>query len=324
MATPSDSSVFIAPIDPPKSIDELRERPQFVAPLDHKQHKLTEVLAAYSFGTKIPCGLSTCQQRHFHGLLVKTASGHETNIGHVCGKVYFGEDFVIAHSKYNKSVERRDALERLKQLKEVGPAVLRKVAEMTDAPFGVHWVWSLSKAIEGRIGTEALNHLKLRARREDYKVTRTKELSSVELDMAVENTGKRRDELRYVHEVLGQLQPMRWLNYDFRATLIDGISVPLRALDNLSGELLDTKSLQKGLKVVTGYENRLEEARSVLEQAKQVFSPANLVLLDEAISEFARHRKVGTSSMNNLKLGGALSSWQSTSQFKSIVAGKVL
>ena len=329
MSVASDSLNFSPPPARPQSMEELTERPLFKAPLDPKQHKLIEVLVGYSFNKQVPCGLSTCQQRHYTGLLVKTASGEETNIGHVCGKKQFGDDFTAAHTKYQSSVARHDALSRLDALRKQTSSVQNKVRNLTDGGFGVHWVFALRDELKKRLGVDGFNHFCLRARRQDYRVTRMKELKGFELQQAIENTGKRRDEVRYVYEPLGTLTPLKWLHWDFRAALIDGISEPFKALEKVDAEALDTRTLSKHLKVFSDWENRLAEVEATLSEARTFFAPENLSIMQQALEEFLSTRKsepliVGKQGQLLSHKGpssGTLDGWDRTPSYKALSSG---
>jgi hypothetical protein len=45
----------------PQSYEEIEQRPDFSAPLDHKVHALRQVLSDYHFAKEIPCGLKSCR-----------------------------------------------------------------------------------------------------------------------------------------------------------------------------------------------------------------------------------------------------------------------
>lgn len=99
METPGRSGY----IPRPKSYDELRARPRFVEVLDKRAHALKAVLTDYRFPKMVRCGLSECRTPHFDGYLVETQDGHETNLGHVCGKRTFGESFELARAAFDRA-----------------------------------------------------------------------------------------------------------------------------------------------------------------------------------------------------------------------------
>lgn len=317
----------VAPINSPQSMAEMRERPQFLAPLDPKLHTLVEVLTGYSFNQRVPCGLSTCQQGHNTGLLVRTASGNETNLGHVCGKKHFGEAFIAAHTQYTRSVARQDALKRLSSLKAERAAVLAKVQDLISGEFGIRWIFALKNELKNSLGVDTFNHFCLRARRGDYQIVRVKELRGIELERAMETTGKRREEARLVHEVIGQLAPMKWLVWDFRAELIDAVSEPFKALETVEATTMETRELAKHLKIFSGWENRVAEAESLLLQAKGIFNEENLASMRLAASERSGKGepliigKQGQLLSHQGKPSSNLYGWEKTAAYKTLQAG---
>ena len=152
----------------PSTYEDLLRRESFTTDVDPKLHRLAEVLTPYSFAKEAPCGLTTCHQGHLHGFLVRTATGEETNIGHVCGKNHFGEDFDIANATYRRIADRRDAVNQVRALQEQAPAVRSQIQTLVDQPFGVRWVYHLMACLQRRIGVAAYSHLVTRAKRDDF------------------------------------------------------------------------------------------------------------------------------------------------------------
>lgn len=292
---------------------DLLQRPKFKVDLDPLLHSLAEVLTPYSFIKEAPCGLSTCHQGHLHGFLVRTATGEETNIGHVCGKRHFGEDFDVANAAYRRIADRRDAVNRILTLKEQSSSVRLQVQELLDRPFGVRWLNKLIGSLQQRIGTAAFAHLATRAKSEDYGVLKVVERSEEEIVKIMRGTGKRRDQVRYVEEHMGRLPPMGWLRWDFREELILKVSEAFKIIGELSLEC-ETKRLNDACNACFGWEVTLRSAQTHLADAQRFLGADALGITDIALEEFF-------TSHTEPKGDWRLTQWVQTSEAKALVTG---
>lgn len=111
-----------------RSPSDLAQRPRYRPSLDPKQSKLVEVLAPYHFDEPYPCGLSSCHTPHKTGYLVVTGDNRETNIGGVCGKHIFGDEFAI---KANLQRQRADLKYQLDTLQGIRGETDRHLARIT-------------------------------------------------------------------------------------------------------------------------------------------------------------------------------------------------
>lgn len=304
----SDEAVEL--IEPPKTFEEMAARPSFIAPLDHGAHKLTKVLAPYSFSKQVPCGLRSCRTNHNNGFLVRTQSGAETNIGSVCGRKYFGDDFVLASSVHRRQRARHEAITQATNLKAQQLAINQRIDQMVNGPFGVHWLRRLGVALQVRLGADGMSLLKKKARSGNYQVEKVSERTEEEIQREMALTRKKRDELKYKSEVVGIMQPMRWLSYDFKGDLIDNLRVPLNALCAMDWSAAETKVIQRMLKAVSGWEQRIETAHTVLKEAAVGLSSDNLALISIAVQSGRPDARTGS-----------LMGWEHTSEYKELFAG---
>jgi hypothetical protein len=298
-------------IKPPKTFDEMEARPAFIAPLDHDEHKLTDVLAPYSFAKQVPCGLRSCRTNHNNGFLVRTQSGAETNIGSVCGRKYFGDDFVIASSVHRRQRARQEALTQATHLKTQQHSINQRIDHLVSGPFGTHWLRRLGVVLQVRLGADGMSLLKKKARTGSYQVEKVSERTEQEIQREMALTRKKRDELKYKSEAVGVMQPMRWLSYDFKGDLIDNLRVPLDALCAMDLQVTETKVIQRMLKAVSGWEQRIETANAVLKEAAEGLSHGNLALLTIAVQS-------GRPDAKTVGLVG----WEQTAEYKELLAGK--
>lgn len=298
-------------MDSPQSLEDLMKRKDFQAPIDPHTHELKEVLATYSMAQKIPCGLSTCRTEHLKGLLVKTSSGVETNIGHVCGRNHFGEAFVIAEGAHRRKVERFKAHQALANLRQEQKSLEEQVTTLIEGPFGVHWQRKLLLELQRQLTPEGLKLLKRKIRRNDLDVRSVTERSEEEIQKEMARTHKRRDDVRYKSELVGRLRNMPWLIYDFKATLIDGIREPLRTVCNVDESNLETPKLQKLLKPLSDREYKLREAKEVLDGIVPTLTGDQLALITIEVQ----------SNPASAKAAG-LNSWYESDGYRELMTGR--
>lgn len=88
---------------------ELEEMAGFSSSLDPSITELQEIIGRYKgeHGT-VKCGLKSCQTPHSKGYIISTQSGNITNIGHVCGKKYFGVDFETMSNKLDMDFDDKE------------------------------------------------------------------------------------------------------------------------------------------------------------------------------------------------------------------------
>jgi len=298
----------------PTSIECLKLRPNFQSPLDPKQHKLAEVLTDYSFERQAPCGLSTCQQGHFRGFLVRTESGVETNIGHVCGKKHFGVDFDTASAKYRREEERRVTVGRLRGLQGESPRVLHQIRELMMRRFGVRWMFSVRDAVRAQVGGPGFEHLKARSFKRDYTVIRVKERTESEIQAEIKRSGGKRDELRYMNERLGEIAPLEWTSWDLKAELLVPLRDEFQALSELDPSQMETKDLKRRLKRFDGWELRIPNAESILSQVIRFLDTSNLRVVDLALEEFRVLARISTPLP-------CLSKWSGSAEYAQLLTG---
>ena len=120
--------------DAPVTINEyadmaLRER--FVDRLDPKAHKLTRILSEYHLAHDIECALTDCRTKHRHGLLVRTEDGTETSIGCDCGVRYFPDQYDALKKSFNVRRTRAAHMDAINEY-------LSKVLEYSHE---IHVIW---------------------------------------------------------------------------------------------------------------------------------------------------------------------------------------
>lgn len=145
--------------EPVLSFSELEARPHFVevANISIENHgvKLGELVSAYHFKERVKCGISSCRQGHLKGYLVTLSNNQEIIIGHICGKKYFGVDFLnkdrefrAKKLKFEKFEAMKETFNNLVQMKQEFEQVL-----MSSGPLSFIQIKNGIRALSGSDGT---------------------------------------------------------------------------------------------------------------------------------------------------------------------------
>lgn len=103
----------------------------------------------------------------------------------------------------------------------------------------------------------AAHYLTSRAKKQEYEVFKTEELTEAEVRELMRSKGLKREQAQYRHERAGRLLSMDWMSFDFRTELLSGISSPFRALPAELPVSSDVRHLHALTNPLAGWENRL-------------------------------------------------------------------
>jgi hypothetical protein len=285
-------------IERPKSFVEMTERQHFMAPLDHTLHGLKAVLSDYHFQQKVLCGLKACRKAHNTGFLVVTESGTETNIGQDCGRTHFGaEVFKIAHADHARLRERADLESRARAMQSALPEIAARVDDlMHKRAYGAKWLTAVRREIYGVVGSlfDSLETLQVR-RTFEVKQFRQRTTKEIEDLMAV-TKGMTYASARYETAIVGVLQPMPWLEFDFKRRLVANLLEPLQRFSLLSPRLTESPKLKERLKQFDGYAKVFDDAEEAAASALRFLADDNLRLV--ALS-FPEHHKAKADALRS-------------------------
>ncbi len=163
------------------SWDEVFARPDFLRNVDPKEITLKTILGRYEFGTKEACGLSNCHQQHQNGYLVLCSNNIETNIGHKCGKRYFGVDFDHMKKAFKKELNVRNARINIEKKVCQLDVVTQRIASILKN--GGNECFAKMRDYRDKTATGALRiKLERRAKSGDEKIFQTFEPSQEDID----------------------------------------------------------------------------------------------------------------------------------------------
>lgn len=297
-------------VEPPKTYEELLARPGFEPSLTKGTDDLGEVLSHYSFQRLIPCGLSECRKAHYHGFLVRTVGGRETNVGHVCGSNAFGDSFDIKRAAYQRQRDRNDLLSRAAIVTGQAPEIRRLISEVNGGRFGIRWVKEVRAALLALLGDGLLQSLQATQRQQNFEVTAARERSAAEVEAIVARTRQRRELVRYETVRVGTLEPMPWLVFDFEGTLRDGLLIPLETFTQLKHEEMNTPRLRKAVRPFDNWERSIQDAGDAAASAVRFLARENLELLSLWVPDQMVSRR------------RAIREWPESKAFRTLAAGR--
>lgn len=277
------------------SWDDIESVPGFTANIDPKTVKLKEIIGSYSFGTLIPCGLSTCHQPHGNGFLVAAADGRVTNIGRICGKRHFSVEFTQMSRVFLATVRAQQNREFLGELKHRLPNITAEVATLKAGEHGAAWINKRINQLMGQSGslpTPIVNAVRQVARRGDGALMVQRAATREEreaLEAAANITGmERRNHIgNYVEVQAGQLDGFSALapNNGLREILV-AIEPFLAVLSEADIDSLPDKQLRELSKAGGELEPALERLRTVIAAGRRLLVHRNI----RQLSQFATNR----------------------------------
>lgn len=271
-----------------KGPSDLQRRPAYRPCLDASGEQLAEVLAPYHFEEQYPCGLASCRQPHQWGFLVITLNGIETNIGQVCGKNIFGDEFEIKANLQKKRAERKFHFEKLQNIRDNKDHYLTRIAELYDRRTGVKWADSSLRELKNTIGRHTSRKLHKMATRGETLIEDVREatLEERERHKAMNSAAKPLD---YVSEKVGDLLGLGFLNSDPRQVLTN-LKDKLHELNAIDVKELNAKKLKIWVDWANDIDRSFEAIEDSLAEAVKFFSGDNKQLIQKMDAIEARER----------------------------------
>ena len=168
-----------------QSWDEIVNRPAFAREgVDLATTKLLRPIGIYPrFRESVGCGLKSCHRPHRRGLVVLTADGEEVNIGHLCGRKHFPEEFGVYWNMAQRYTARRVQVDAIRQLKTVARRHLARIEELRAQDNGGAWIEQAMQRLRNAIPGDAHMALCEAARRGEIDVYEEVRLRGEEADM---------------------------------------------------------------------------------------------------------------------------------------------
>ena len=127
--------------------EDVTAQPGFVNDLNPHEHQLDAIIGRYMFRDKVKCGLSNCHTPHNKGYIALTKQGLKTNIGHDCGRSYFGVHFETMSRKFERDLEEKQHREALTTFAFREDQLGERLRSLREGEFGVNRLHGLLKEL---------------------------------------------------------------------------------------------------------------------------------------------------------------------------------
>lgn len=262
--------------------DDLLDRPAFEQKLDRTRHELKAIVGHYQFFDKVPCGLSDCGVPHNRGYLVETTDGRETNIGNVCGKIYFGAVFEALKANYERAKTEADNREAVTRFLANLPALKQQIAHLRTQSKGANWIYEGVEALHGRCPGCAQSVIKevatlVKARRPML----TRQRPATEREISLMEVAQGRDVGSgpyYVDEPVAQIAGIDALyaENDLKKLLVYDLQMELKRLEEEDVDVMSFAKLKHWAKWIGTVEATLERARVAVDSGRRLLTADNL------------------------------------------------
>lgn len=308
----AESTVDLGADDVPtlKDVESIISRKDYSSPLsffpDHRERKFGGIIAPYHLsGTKIKCGIKSCRTPHWHGYLISTSDGYETNIGKDCGKTHFKADFTAEMKRHDALYERRLKLNRILELKKDAPNLLRELLALQSAYSELK---SMRFKFRGCLSASENNRIESKVKSADATLYHYQERTKEERDAYLEaNPASRKSGSVPPKEIpVGEIKGFWFLGATYKDEEIFNYINPLRQL--ISANKNHIAAWKQGQLNAThlwiGKSKTLIPAmESIVEQGKSFFNVDNLIRLsiigisEESLSHAVYELKKAMSSI---------------------------
>jgi len=282
-----------------QSWDDVVSRPGFVENLDPQQHELDAVIGHYLFKDKVKCGLSNCHTAHGRGYIVLTKIGLQTNIGHDCGRKYFGLDFETMSKKHDRDFEEQNNRNSLVSFTFGVENIEGQIRQLRDGETGANRLHALTRHLRVP-GNECPSELvtmvtrMIRVRNPILTLTREATADEAELASGAQRAAYDRDNdddnapappTQYIEERISEIRGFDALypENDLRQLLVIDVEQELKAFKEEDIDSMTFERLRYWAKWVSTVIPKLERVEVVLESARQLLRQDNLELFDRVL-----------------------------------------
>ncbi|MDB5763975.1 MAG: hypothetical protein JWQ21_2970 [Herminiimonas sp.] len=259
--------------------NDIQNLPGYVSKIDPKLIPLSHIVIHYDIRPfDIQCGL--CGRAHMDGRIIALAdvSKSITNIGHICGKKYFGDMYVDALRRYNDAITRPQLLQKVSE-------GIRKVdsLQLQLQSIRLHGVSLLRQSVQFHaLSPEIFDLLKRRAINNQADIYESVERTKEEIeDLLAANPFQSRDQLLTKEVYRGTVAGHKFLSIDW------SVERGIQRLFCEVSELLDfnfhpgqlaTHKLVKWANWLDDLDEQIKSVKSAVLEGERFFSQTNLQL----------------------------------------------
>lgn len=263
------------------SYEELLQRPRFMADLDPRIFTLTKLIGVYGLERACQCGLSDCHTSHNRGYLAATDEGHETNIGHRCGKNIFGANWNALRQRLRTDIRQKRHRELVETFQARIPELLAQAEQLRSQPFGAHWAWHAIARVRQGLPHRVLDKVEAMMRTDDHRIFVSRAANDAEIAAEEVRTRKEVEGPLYVQEFAARLQGLEALKptSDLRDLLSIGVIQRLKSISELKVYIEKPGVLAEAAKWIESIDARFARVRRTIEQARRLLTKDNLMQL---------------------------------------------
>ena len=262
------------------SFDDIRKCPAYREDIDIKQHKISKLIGDYTFKEQVHCGLKNCHTPHNTGFLAVTEDGLETNIGHVCGNKWSGDNFAIQKRQFKQIKEYQQHSQLLNATIANKTSISARIKEISERKYGAKWLQNSISNFRDICPSDIYKELIRRASRNELNVILARERTSDEIaTLQAMNPNAPRDSLRYEEKVIGLLSGLEIFKTSIHDLLIVQVANKLTELSQKQISLLKISERRKFVEWANQIENHFTEAEELLASCLRFFHEDNLKYL---------------------------------------------
>lgn len=264
-------------------IDSITSRPKYQPSLyfhpKHDGRKFGSIIAPYHLtGEKIKCGIADCGSPHWHGYLITTSDGLETNIGKDCGAKHFNADFKAEMSRHDRLYEIRLKTAAVLDLKNRAPLLLWQIENLQNVYMKLK---TLRQKLRGCLSRADSQRLDNKAKTGDGNIYKYEPMSDRDKEAYfAANPEEERKGQEPMNEIkVAEIHGLAFLTSTYNDELIFNCIKPLRDLTGATEEEIRgwrTGEISKTHKWINDIPRGISRMQEVIEQGDAFFKSKNL------------------------------------------------
>jgi len=275
-------------IKSPQSWDEIESLPGYVKGIDPTQHKLKAIIGSYHL-KGIHCGLS-CNQPHDKGYIAVTQSGAVTNLGHDCGRKYFGVDFITFKNQHHRELDARNNRDLLFTFSLQLDDLEKEINELRKANYGIDWIYKTSQELICRgkgCPDEVIRVVNAMIKSRSNVLKKEREATDAEIKTLELSQNKRIQRPHYVEEDIAIISGLEVLyeENDLRKLTVNELEINIKPFKVLNIENLTHSDLAKWAKWVNSIDNLKERIKNSMNAGLALLKPENLEPLSKIVDK---------------------------------------
>ena len=230
----------------------------------------------------------SCNSPHDKGYIAQTQSGAVTNIGHICGKNYFGVDFTTFANQHNREVTAKSHRDLLSTFSLQIDDLENEISQLRNSEYGLNWVWKSSQALVNRgkgCPDEVVKAAQAMVKSRSTALRKERAANEDEIKAyALANNAK---QLRYVEETIANIAGMEVLfeENDLRKLVIDDVLEEVKLFKNLKIDNLIYSELSRWAKWVNSLDFIKEKIKNSMSAGLLLLTQTNLEPFAKIISK---------------------------------------